>query len=407
MAVENYLFKYADGTTGNSPYRRDASGQIILNAAGGIADEGSFMGRSMADGTVNQSPIGNVTPQGNVNLYGGYSTTADNYYSTPVAGPRPEPGYGTAPAPAFGGAATPGAVFGPSGAGAAAPASPASPAGGAAWGGSATTGGGLLGSAMGGSSSSYGNSVSRDVVPGQETIEGRLGNLLGMDASGNYTNGVIRQASENAMAQFAGRGLLNSSMATEAATQAAMSKAIEIAGPDAQTYFSQGRANQDAANVFKRDDKGYAQENIVLDKNQALDREKMAQAGSQFNQELAFKYEALKLDKNSQNEATSLAHKYALEMNNIKAVDSSFDLYLRRISEIDNNKDLTADTKAQMKNSAGKDFDLYAKAKGIVYEQQFGGRYETKEKPGAAPPSEPPVSGGLGGDGGILGSAKR
>ena len=36
--VNNYLFKYSDGTTGNSPYRRDSSGNIILNAAGGIAD---------------------------------------------------------------------------------------------------------------------------------------------------------------------------------------------------------------------------------------------------------------------------------------------------------------------------------------------------------------------------------
>ena len=376
---------YADGsisaprttwtdTTGRTVYSQNSAGPA--STAGGAY--------VYAGGAVPNTQSGNQT------MYDGSVTPVTNantpYVGTPALGAAP-----VAPTPA---PSTGGAVWGGT-----SPSKPSSP----------QTSlppavGGILGSAT---STSSGGSVDRNVNAPLETIEGRLGNLLGMDASGNYTNGVIRQASENAMAQFAGRGLLNSSMATEAATQAAMSKAIEIAGPDAQTYFSQGRANQDAANVFKRDDKGYAQESIVLDKNQALDREKMAQAGSQFNQELAFKYEALKLDKNSQTEATSLAHKYSLEMNNIKAVDSSFDLYLRRISEIDNNKDLTADTKAQMKNSAGKDFDLYAKAKGIVYEQQFGGRYETKEKPGAAPPSEPPVSGGLGGDGGILGSAKR
>ena len=107
MAVDNYLYRYSDGTTGNSPYRRDASGNIILNAAGGIADEGAFLGRSMADGSVNQSPIGNVTADGRVNTYGGYSTTADNYYSNANeaawgqpsnVGSRPANGYGYASA---------------------------------------------------------------------------------------------------------------------------------------------------------------------------------------------------------------------------------------------------------------------------------------------------------------------
>lgn len=103
MAVDNYLYRYSDGTTGNSPYRRDASGNIILNSSGGIADEGSFLGRSMADGSVNQSPMGNVTADGRVNTYGGYSTTADNYYSNANeaawgrpsnVGAKPANGYG-------------------------------------------------------------------------------------------------------------------------------------------------------------------------------------------------------------------------------------------------------------------------------------------------------------------------
>lgn len=103
MAVDNYLYRYSDGTTGNSPYRRDASGNIILNSSGGIADEGAFLGRSMADGSVNQSPMGNVTADGRVNTYGGYSTTADNYYSNANeaawgrpsnVGSRPANGYG-------------------------------------------------------------------------------------------------------------------------------------------------------------------------------------------------------------------------------------------------------------------------------------------------------------------------
>ena len=78
--VNNYVFQYSDGTTGNSPYRRDSGGNIILNAAGGIADEGSFMGRSMEDGSLNRATIGNVTSNGMVDTYGGYQSTAQDYY---------------------------------------------------------------------------------------------------------------------------------------------------------------------------------------------------------------------------------------------------------------------------------------------------------------------------------------
>ena len=81
MSVNNYLYKYSDGSTGNSPYRRDASGNIVLNSAGGIADEGSFLGRTMPDGSINQATLGNVTADGRVNTYGGYSSSADEWFS--------------------------------------------------------------------------------------------------------------------------------------------------------------------------------------------------------------------------------------------------------------------------------------------------------------------------------------
>ena len=137
--VNNYLFKYSDGTTGNSPYRRDSSGNIILNAAGGIADEGSFMGRSMEDGSLNKATLGNVTSNGMVDTYGGYQSTAQDYYGnaneaawgrpsspgqqssagygygtlsagTPSSTPSSTPAPGTAAGPVGGGAAAPGAA---------------------------------------------------------------------------------------------------------------------------------------------------------------------------------------------------------------------------------------------------------------------------------------------------------
>lgn len=253
-------------------------------------------------------------------------------------------------------------------------------------------------------------SINREVNAGSDTIEGRLGNLLGVDSRGRYTNQVVRQAADRAMQQMASRGLLNSSMAEQAAQEAAISKAIEIAGPDAQTYFAQGRANQDAANVFARDERGYTQDQLKLDKqlqlerekmnkqfdlNYAqldLDREKLTMSGSQFNQELKYKYDSLNINSADRAAAEALAHKNALEINSITSVNSAYDLYLRRISDIDNNAEYSAEAKVQMKNQAGKDFDIYARAKGIALEMDLGNRFSAASGVAALPK---PVAGML------------
>lgn len=104
----------------------------------------------------------------------------------------------------------------------------------------------------------YPANFNSQVDAGTETIEGRIQNLL------NANNPVIRQAGERAMGQFAQRGLLNSSMAIEAANEAMTSKAIEIAGPDAQRYFQNRRENVDWQNKFSQNEQlhGYDLEKI-------------------------------------------------------------------------------------------------------------------------------------------------
>lgn len=110
-------------------------------------------------------------------------------------------------------------------------------------------------------------------VTADQTIEGRLNNVLGTDANGNYTNQVVRQAVERAQQSFAARGLLNSSMAQQAGQEAAISKAIEIVGPDAQRFFEQSRANQDATNTFARDwqQQQYQMQNQSVSNNAQMD----------------------------------------------------------------------------------------------------------------------------------------
>lgn len=108
--------------------------------------------------------------------------------------------------------------------------------------------------AYGGGLQRFNPDLNSQVDARNETIEGRINGLTAQDAQGNYTNPVVRQAVDRAMQSFAARGMLNSSMAVQAAQEAAIAKAIEIAGPDAQTYFQTRRANQDARNVFARDE---------------------------------------------------------------------------------------------------------------------------------------------------------
>ena len=136
-----------------------------------------------------------------------------------------------------------------------------------------------------GSGQTYVPELNRQVAQGTETIEGRIGGLMGTDGQGNYTNQVIRQAYDRAMQGFAKRGLLNSSMAQQAGQEAVIAKAIEIAGPDARTYFEQSRANQDARNQFGRDEaqQGYTVVNKKIDQANIVTNKGIDQANAVTN----------------------------------------------------------------------------------------------------------------------------
>ena len=79
--VNNYSYRYADGTTGNTPWKQDGAGNYLKNSAGGFLEEGLFQGRTMPDGSVNGATLGNVTADGRVNTYDGYSSSANEWFS--------------------------------------------------------------------------------------------------------------------------------------------------------------------------------------------------------------------------------------------------------------------------------------------------------------------------------------
>lgn len=282
--------------------------------------------------------------------------------------------------------------------------------------------GGSGGVGGGGGGNTYNADLNRQVDPKTMTIEGRINNILGRDANGNYTNPVIQQAAMRARQAFAGRGLLNSSMSEQAALEAVTAKAIEIAGPDAQTYFAQGRANQDATNVFARDEQnfkydkdkmatahgydleklgvqqGYTEKNMGTANGYDLakmaaangyDLEKMKQA---FGYDLdkmaaAYGYDLGKIDtQNSftaqqnaldrQNRLDSInlqaangdssagqANNWQTQRDKNQAVNSTYDTFLRQVDGI-LARDLDADAKLALLNQAAAVFNNFAEGNG-------------------------------------------
>lgn len=84
--------------------------------------------------------------------------------------------------------------------------------------------------------------VTRTVDAGKETVQGQLAGMLAKGSPVLDRAQAISQQSANA------RGLVNSSMATEAGTAAVIDKATEIAQADANVYGTASRDNQVAQN---------------------------------------------------------------------------------------------------------------------------------------------------------------
>lgn len=88
------------------------------------------------------------------------------------------------------------------------------------------------------------NAVVRQVNGNTDTVQGQLDTLL------QEQNPLMQRAYYKGLDLANSRGLLNSSMASEAAMAAMMDAALPVAQQDAQTYYNQGTINQAAMNDF-------------------------------------------------------------------------------------------------------------------------------------------------------------
>lgn len=150
------------------------------------------------------------------------------------------------------------------------------------------------------SGTQYKSNFNSQVDGKSETIEGRIQNLLAAN------NPVIQQAGEAAMAQFAQRGLANSSMAVQAAQEAMVSKAIEIAGPDAQTYFQNRTNNVNWQNKFAQ-----------AEQQQGYDLQKLDYANN-LQQDTTDKNQSINLQNNYQSAIQNIDTQYKNQMTTLQ-----------------------------------------------------------------------------------------
>lgn len=140
----------------------------------------------------------------------------------------------------------------------------------------ATTGAPAAGTPTTGTSTAgtgFPSPVLRDLDEAKDTVAGRLSKLM------DVNNPIIAQARANAIKSANDRGMANSSMASGAAEEAAVASMLPVAQQDAQTSFTQGRANQDTSNQFSLTDATFGHQNEMQDKDIASNQ-KIAETGA-------------------------------------------------------------------------------------------------------------------------------
>jgi hypothetical protein len=172
-----------------------------------------------------------------------------------------------------------------------------------------------------------GPNINQAIDPNTMTIEGRVNNLLSKNSP------TIRQAGERALAMFAQRGLLNSSMAQEAAMEAMTTKAIEIAGPDAAATVKMAMQNQDWTNKLFQDEAGYLRGR--------------SDKGLDFEQKTAL----MTLENTLKNSGVSQENVSKLQTNYISAVDGINNNYSTMVNAI-NTSDMDLPQKEAAINNA-------------------------------------------------------
>ena len=147
-------------------------------------------------------------------------------------------------------------------------------------------------------------------------VESGIASLLATDANGAYVNQVVRQASDRALQAFAGRGLLNSSMAQQASQEAAIAKAVEIATTDANAINAANKAALDRLHQSSENTAAFERELAKLAAASGYDIAKLREqygldggkeaANQEWNLQSAYRTSRQQIDLNYSNEINNI-----------------------------------------------------------------------------------------------------
>lgn len=220
------------------------------------------------------------------------------------------------------------------------PATGGSTGGGGATGGGGSTGG-AAGGAAGGSASGLGSApqpaASLWDVDGDQLVENRMAGLL------QRGNPLLERARTQALQQANARGIINSTMAGEAATAGMLDAARSIASQDANTFASSGQFNASAKNAMADANAGRVQQRDLaqmdINSQMALAQYDGAIRKELANLDAASKRELTILDGDIRRELAAVEAKYKTQM---QTSQSASELYSRTIQSI---TEIMTDTK--------------------------------------------------------------
>lgn len=191
-------------------------------------------------------------------------------------------------------------------------------------------------------------------VDPSQTVEGRSAGIINKDSP------LMQQAAGYASQRSNERGLINSSLGIQAAQDAVIGRATDIAKQDAATFADAGKFNVNQANSW----------NIA--------QQELAQKGSQFDKDLQYRYDSARMNNENAIAMREIENKYQSQLQSDAAFNSQYRAYVDALLIIDQDKELGPKAKLERKIEQAQILENYARVRGLNLDLNFSAEYKAK-----------------------------
>lgn len=220
-------------------------------------------------------------------------------------------------------------------------------------GGSGSSSGGIIGSNTGANAG-----FTPWNVTAPQTVQSQAAGIIAADSP------LMQQARGRAMQQMNERGLINSSLAAQAAQDAVMDRAIQIGSQDASTNASSAQFNANQQNAWN-----------------------LAQ------QQMEYQRWALMQNFENQKQLQEVESKYSAQLNSDANFQKQYAMYLDALFQIDMNTALDEQTKLAMKRQRAQELDDYVAINKLGINMDFSDYWASKQTSAPAPAPAPAAGG--------------